>query len=306
MIFSQAVFLILAPLYASAFNFGSAILPLPGYAADGGFSRPDSRLAAHPGEGAFPLTCRQFDGEYDPLDSFGSREDDLRDALASPPSSAALQAGLRAPGSLTRMAAVRNASRPRGVQSVPYLAALMLRLDEPVSLRATAALGLGRIGDGIAINALVEALHDPAPEVRYAAALSLGRMPADGVATRLERVLLEDPAWQPRYAAAISLGRGHRAFSATPLAESLTGDPAWQVRQQAARSLEEIGTKHAAHALVLGLKDPEPVVRAASGEALANIGNSDQRRLVTDALHVEPDPSVRAVLARASLRAHGR
>ncbi|MBI3564027.1 MAG: HEAT repeat domain-containing protein [Elusimicrobia bacterium] len=202
-----------------------------------------------------------------------------------------------------RLAAVRAAARPRGVEAVPHLAGAMLRLDQPVQVRAAAALALGRIGDGIAVKALAEALHDPSPEVRYSVALSLGRFTADGVATRLERVLRADPDWKPRYAAAIALGRTRKPFAASALADALTGDPAWQVRQQAARSLQELGTAHALTALVEGLMDADPSVRAASGQALLESGGPDERRSVLDHLRAEPDPAVRGLLSRAARRA---
>ncbi len=282
---------------------GRATIPLPGYAATGAELPAETRRAAKGDDSAFLTTQRLFGDAPDPLDSLAVGDDDLRDAVASPPTAATLQAGLRSPRESARVDAVRASARPRGVEAVPHLAGAMLRLDQPVQVRAAAALALGRIGDGIAVKALAEALRDPSPEVRYSAALSLGRMPADGVATRLERVLREDPSWQPRYAAAIALGRMRKPFAAFPLADALSSDPAWQVRQQAARSLSDLGTDHALAALAVGLHDPEPSVRAAAGAALAESGGPVERRAVADALRVEPDPSVRAMLTAATRRA---
>jgi HEAT repeat protein len=276
-------------------------LPLPGYAP----AAPELRSAAR-ADSAFPTTAGLLGDESDPLAALSTGDEGLRDSLNSPASSDALQKGLRDASVETRLSAVRAAARPRDVAAVPHLSGVMLRLDEPSQLRAAAALALGRIGDRIAVGALGEALKDPAPEVRYAAALSLGRLPADGVTTRLERVLLSDPSWQPRYAAAIALGRTRKAFAASTLAQALAGDPAWQVRQQAARSLQDIGTVHAAEALVPALFDPEPSVRAAAGAALAGIGGPDQRRAVADALRSETDPTVRAMLSLAERRALSR
>jgi HEAT repeat protein len=214
-----------------------------------------------------------------------------------------LQNGLRQASLASRLKAIQNAARPRYVQAVPYLAGVMLRLDQPTQLRAAAALGLGFIGDYVAVPSLSKAMEDPSPEVRYAAALSLGHLPADGVATRLERTLRTDPSWGPRYAAAIALGRAHKAFAADSLADALVSDPAWQVRQQAARSLQDLGTPHAAEALASALNDPEPSVRAAAGVGLAEIGGPQQRLAVAQALRAETDPSVRAVLTAAERRA---
>jgi HEAT repeat protein len=178
----------------------------------------------------------------------------------------------------------------------------MLRLNEPVQVRAAAALALGQIGDEIAFDALSEALKDPSPYVRYASALSLGSLEVDGVTTRLERVLRRDAAWQPRYAAAISIGRTRKSFAIPSLTQALRHDLAWQVRQQAARSLQDIGTPAAAQSLASALADPEPSVRAAAGAALMEIGGLEDRRAVSDALRIENNPSVRTVWSNAQRR----
>jgi len=269
-------------------------LPLPGY--NPGEAQP--RLAAARADAPFP-NVESLLGT-DPLDSLAVGDEELRDSLNSAPASDALQRGLREASVEGRLAAVRAAAYPRNVSADPLLAGVMLRLDQPAKLRAAAALAMGRIGDRIAVGSLSEALKDPAPEVRYAAALSLGRLPADGVATRLEHVLLTDPVWQARYAAAIALGRTRKAFAASALEDALSTDPAWQVRQQAARSLQDLGTIHAAAALRDALDDQDPSVRAAAGIGLAAIGDPEQRRIVAQAAAGETDPTVRAVLASAA------
>ena len=246
---------------------------------------------------AFPSTQGMFEAFPDPLSTLALAGDDLRDSLNALSPADALKIGLRDASVAARLAAVSAAAFPRDVAAVPSLAGVMLRLDQPSRLRVAAALALGRIGDRVAVPALVEALKDPLPDVRFAAALSLGRLPADGVVTRLERTLRSDPAWGPRYAAAIALGRARKAFGAGALAEALASDPAWQVRQQAARSLADLGTAHAAQALTSALNDPEPSVRAAAGAGLAEIGAPEQRRAAARARREEKDPSVRAVLA---------
>lgn len=252
---------------------------------------------------AFLSASKMYGGAEDPLDTLAAAGEDLRDALASPPGVSGLQAGLRAPRADDRLLAIRAAARPREVSGIPYLAAALLRLDQPASVRAAAALALGRINDRVAVPALAEALKDPAPDVRYAAALALGRLPADGVATRLERVLKTDPSWQVRYAAAIALGRTRKGFAAQSLSEALSGDDSWQVRQQAARSLQELPSERSVSALASALRDPEPSVRAAAGTALAEIGGPTQRREIADALALETEPSVKAVLSVAARRA---
>ena len=158
----------------------------------------------------------------------------------------------------------------------------------------------------MAVPSLAEALKDPSPEVRFAAALSLGRLPADGVVTRLEHTLRFDPEWQPRYAAAIALGRTHKAFAAGPLEDALSTDPAWQVRQQAARSLQDIGTPHAVKALLSGLYDAEPSVRVAVAGALGAIGGPEELRTLAEAVDGEDEPLVHAAFVAAARRARPR
>jgi HEAT repeat protein len=136
--------------------------------------------------------------------------------------------------------------------------------------------------------------------------MSLGRLPAHGVVPQLERVLRGDPAWQPRFAAALALGRTRRPFAAPMLAEALATDKAWRVRLQAAQSLQDLGTTHAAEALVPGLFDPEPQVRAAVAAALAAIGGPGERAAVGEALRMEKVPAVRDVLLVASREASTR
>jgi len=253
-------------------------------------------------EASFPLAEKLLGDSVDPLSTLVAGDEDLKDSLNSVPTAELLERGLRERSEKARLAAVQSAAFPRNVSAVPHLAGVMLRIDQPAELRAAAALALGRVGDRVAVPALSEALKDPAPEVRFAAALSLGKLPADGVETRLERVLRYDPSWQTRYAAAIALGRTHKAFAAAGLEDALGNDPDWQVRQQAARSLQELGTVHAAAALQEALNDPDPSVRAAAGIGLAAIGAPEQKLAVANAVDGEPDPTVRALLASASRR----
>lgn len=268
-----------------------AALPMPGYAA-----RPSPPAPRED----FLSSVKIFGGTEDPLDTLAVAGEDLRDSLASPMGVDGLQRGLRSSVEEDRLSAIRAASRPRDVEAVPYLAAKLLRLDESPRLRAAAALALGRIGDRVAVPSLAEALSDPSREVRYAAALAIGLLPADGVATRLGRVLRTDPAWQVRYAAAIALGRTRKGFTASSLALALKEDASWQVRQQSARSLQELPGEGAIEALCAALQDGEPSVRAAAGTALAAVGGPSQKRVVSEALSRERDPSVRAILALAA------
>lgn len=265
---------------------GERPLPLPGYSGD-----------------VFPLE-RLLGPAEDPLDALAAEAagDDLRDAVAAPPSSLWLQAGLRSPRAQDRISAVLSAAAPDNVAAVPHLRGVLLRLDEQPQVRAAAAVALGRIGNDVALRGLLEGLKDPAPEVRVAAALSLGRMRGGGAATALARVLSSDASWWVRHAAAIALGRGGKMFSIAALEQSLAGEPRWQVRLQAVQALQEIGTGRAADAVCTALTDPDSGVRAAAGLALGKIGSQRQLQALTSALSVETDATTRAVLQASTRR----
>ena len=237
-----------------------------------------------------------------PLDVLVSDDEELRDALASPPSSAWLMSGLRAPDPADRLAAIHSAAIPRHVSAVPHLSGVMLRLDEKPELRAAAATALGRIGDAVAASALGEALNDPAPEVRYAAALALGRVPADGAATRLSRALRTDPSWWVRYAAVLALGRTKKGFVVDALEECLRQEPKWQIRMLAVRSLQDVGSPRAAEAVAHALRDKDSGVRTSAALALAEIGTDSQLHFLSSALKAETDLSARSTESAAFRR----
>lgn len=267
-----------------------AFIPLPGYAAEA------------PRAGDFPPNARLLGEVEDPLSALTAEDGDLRDALISPPSAAWLMGGLRASNPADRLAAVHSAAVPRHVSAVPPLAAVMLRLDETPEIRAAAATALGRIGDAVAAPSLGEALKDPVPDVRYAAALALGRVPADGAATRLTRALRSDPSWWVRYAAVLALGRVKKGFTVGALEECLRFEPRWQIRMLAVRSLQDVGTRRAADAVVTALRDKDSGVRTAAALALGEIGSDADLDALGAALKAETDLSARSTESAAFRR----
>lgn len=274
-----------AVFLASLAGATDSTLPLPGY----------SELAASTSN--FPPTDKILGKPDEPLDGLMVEGEQLHDAVISPPSSALLIDGLRASNPGGRLAAIHSASVPRGLSAVSYLSGVLLNLKETSELRAAAAVALGRIGDVLAAKPLGEALKDPIPDVRYAAALALGRVPADGSATRLSNTLRSDPSWWVRYAAAIALGRTRKSFAADALQERLILEPQWQVRLQIVRSLQDIGGVKAAEAVTLALRDNDAGVRSAAALALAEIGGDQQLPPLREALKAESDPSARAVIS---------
>jgi len=265
-----------------------SVLPLPGFA-------PSTRADE------FPPNSELLGEVEDPLEAL-TMDDDLRDAVASPPSAAWLMTGLRARGAGDRLAAVHSAAVPRHVAAIPALSAIMLRMDEKYEIRAAAATALGRIGDAVSAPSLGEALSDPVPDVRYAAALALGRIPADGAATRLTRTLRTDTSWWVRYAAVLALGRTKKGFVVGALEDCLRFEPRWQVRMLAVRSLQDVGGTRAAVAIGLALRDADSGVRTAAALALGEIGGDAQLQELSAALKAETDMSARSAESAAFRR----
>lgn len=280
----------LAAVMMSASAAASApFTPLPGYAA-----------AARAED--FPPNARLLGEVEDPLAALTAEDDDLRDALISPPSASWLMAGLRAGNPADRLSAVHSAAIPGHVSAIAPLAAVLLRLDEKTEIRAAAATSLGRIGDAVAAPSLGEALSDLSPDVRYAAALALGRLPAEGAATRLTRAMRTDSSWWVRYAAVLALGRTKKGFVVPALEENLRIEPKWQIRMLAVRSLQDVGTPRAAEAIAFALADKDSGVRTAAAMALGRLGTDKHLPALSAALKSETDLSARSAQSAAFRR----
>ncbi len=166
-------------------------------------------------------------------------------------------------------------------------------------VRAVAASALGSAPPERAAEAasgLRGALDDGRPDVRYAAALSLGEL-GDGAAVDRLVHMLEDRDIMPRQAAAISLGKiGDRA-AVQPLIGALASGPP-DVRFQAVASLVELDGARALAPLMAALEDRDPEVR---GSAAAGLGDLEAHE-AADAIAVllaDPLESVRVEAAYA-------
>ncbi|HAM35003.1 MAG TPA: hypothetical protein DEB40_07340 [Elusimicrobia bacterium] len=231
--------------------------------------------------------------------------EDLRDSLASPrPTLEQFLISVRQPDSKQRAAAVAAFSTPGNFAAIPYVSAILLRIDEDAAVRMAAAEGLGRIGDSRAQRFLSAALLDSHDGVRFAAVMALGQIGGQGGAG-LERLLRSDPSWWVRYAAAATLGRSRKPRAAGWLRRAARADSAWQVRFQAVLALGELGTDAAIKALSNPLRDPEPMVRAGAALALARIGGSGSAELLARSLERENERGVRSVLSWALARTRG-
>ena len=142
---------------------------------------------------------------------------------------------------------------------------VLLSSPDPRS-RSRAAMELGGVGGDGAIKALVQALHDPAKEVRAAAAGALSSIGHPAV-DALEGAL-GDGNWVVRYRAAEALGSIRDVRSVTALIRAL-GDERDHVRYMAAKGLGKLGDRQAMAPLSVARGDENPFVRGAVEEALA-------------------------------------
>lgn len=231
---------------------------------------------------------------------------DLRDALmAMPPLQSELRAlasgvASRQRGALDRLGAKRER------KAAPYIGALLLRTDTPLQSRVSAATALGRIAEKDSVTFLERATLDENKELRFAAALALGKLKSVEAVRALEAVLRDDPHWWVRYAAAVALGDTRQPAAVPPLARVLSEEQRWQVRQQAARSLGAIGTRPAVEALGRGLSDQDATVRYSAARALGEVGGSESVDLLHDAYATEEDPLPRGQLQASLKRASRR
>jgi HEAT repeat protein len=90
--------------------------------------------------------------------------------------------------------------------AIPYVSAVLLRLDETLSVRVAAARALGSIGDRRARGFLARAVMDREPQVRLASAIALGRVADRGGAKPLSRALRSETDDNVRAALAWALG----------------------------------------------------------------------------------------------------
>ncbi|ALA56630.1 HEAT repeat domain-containing protein [Nitrospira moscoviensis] len=172
--------------------------------------------------------------------------------------------------------------------------------DRDASVRRTAAEALGKIGDPAAEPALVQALHDPEPAVREAAARSVARLPSFGEATTHQLIsLLKDPEPPVRRAAAMGLsGAEENSRHVRAIGEVLTSpDP--DFRRSASHALLYLEDPRglATGALSQGAKDPDPAVRQWALAALAEIGGQSAVPVLMDRLLHDAVEAVRVEAA---------
>jgi hypothetical protein len=146
------------------------------------------------------------------------------------------------------------------------------------------------------------AAGDRDPEVRMSAVASMGQFPEAGAARALDDVLTNDgEAPEVRAAAAVSLGRQQLPANAGRLRPHLdAADPL--IRRHALMGLGLL--RSAAHAGAMGgrLADPDEEVRRTAARALAFVGNDGALEALRSAARTDPSTPVRQEAIRTILQ----
>ena len=110
--------------------------------------------------------------------------------------------------------------------------------------RSKAAADLGKMGNIKAVKALIEAMEDSNMGVRSNAVFSLAELGAKEAAPGIMSLLINDPEYWVRKSAAKALGMLKVEAAVNPLSIALD-DNSPIVRENALRSLEQIGSSEA-------------------------------------------------------------
>lgn len=168
----------------------------------------------------------------------------------------------------TAVALWKIAQHPR---AVPFLLDALRRGVRPSSYQAAVALGsLGAPADVVA-PALVDALHEEDPDVRRAAARSLGQIGRAAFPALKQKKALDDPDADVRVMVVEAIEwMGPTAVK--PLIKAME-DTSPEVRRAAARALGRLDAdaRPAESALVAAVNDPREEVRDEAAKALRRI-----------------------------------
>ena len=147
---------------------------------------------------------------------------------------------------------------------------------EYFTVRARAALALGKIGEAKAVGPLINALKDPETDVRGAACLALGLFKNPSTFDEITNVLLDDEKIEVRQAAAKALGHTQHPAALPYLMEALHDSYWWYEREYAAgdllNAIEKMGAV-AVEPLIAALQDKEGTVRKFAANLLGRIGD---------------------------------
>jgi HEAT repeat protein len=175
--------------------------------------------------------------------------------------------------------------------------------DRSPQARAEASEALGRSGGTEAErarSALRPMLADESPTVRYAAALSLGKLGDAQAVEPLLRLMREESDPLPRQAAVVALGQLGDPVATESLLQALDCDDP-DIRFQAATALSQVNPGAAIAPLRKALRDTDPDVRASAAAALGDLVDRESAKDLA-ALLEDEELSVRLEAAVALAR----
>lgn len=226
------------------------------------------------------------------------------------------------PGARPAEAALRNALEDKDAVVRVRAASALATLDVPlVEIKPVVGHAL-ETGDGRtrveaarvwlvmdgdrrdAVTALAEALHDADDAVRRDAIGILEEMqPLPAAAVAVVRAALKDKDARVRSSAAHALTRLDAKDKGGALDEWLTAlrDPDSLVRERAIDGLTALGrtSPAVAPALVRSLKDPDPILRAAAADVVAELEAKSALPVLQELWRNEKDPRVRRAVGDA-------
>ena len=196
--------------------------------------------------------------------------------------------------------AALKALKAMGTQAIDPLTALLSDPEQPAQTRQMAVWVLGEIGLVSGANALVQALHDPDPQVRILAIIALGNIGAEAVVAPLATMLTDPDETVRREASGTLVQLGQMSEKA---AIPLLTHPEAYVREAAITVVRWVSGANAVEPLMVCLTDESATVRWQAARALGRLRDQKSvphlRQLLRD-----PDDKIRQT-AEISLRKLG-
>ena len=202
---------------------------------------------------------------------------------------------------LSLLVALGGCEAPSAPPNAPAVVTRLLDLlhDPDPDVRKTAALSLGKIAPADAAGGLVEGLRDTDPTVRQFSAWALGKL-GQGVLEETGIALarrLDDPAPAVKVAAAHAVGLTGWTDRILDVLIELLGRPEETTRQAVVHSLAWLEAPPAYSALIGALSDESPRVRQGALAALGELADARSLPLFQDRLLHDPDQGVRSEAA---------
>jgi len=192
---------------------------------------------------------------------------------------------------------LQEAPTPSVERTTALLASLLK--DENPEVRRTAVESLGKIGDSSAVHSVLPLLTDPVPLVRVAAARALGQSAAisnEAVLAALTRAL-EDPDERVKQTAAMAIGELEPSSVQLKPVVSLLQSSNVHVKRAAVRALLDLEARQWVPLILPALQDPDVEVRQGAVAVLANSGNSHVQTEIQKRFLNDSSPAVRAEAA---------